>query len=401
MALLLMLVMQPGCNTVSKSETAKATTPIGDSRYSSLWDMGDSKIQKTGFKALKSADNKMLAKTDYVRSTVAYNEVIQEDIVDLQEARIETPLIYADSNEHFEYQVLRGDSLWKIARTNGISMRRLMSYNGLKETDRIHPGQTLMVPGIEQQSVVMQNTVMDAPSVALNKTKPIAVVQEIPVKKEIETVLASTTQVPDEVAQVSYNTFAETVQSVEADDGVGIYDVQAGDSLYIIAMQNNTSVESIRRFNGLEKNLIKVGQRIKIPGKYKGPLTAPGQTKAFSLAFNDVPVKASDRMDGAYLQHVVQTGEFPGLIARKYNMNVADLLHLNEISNPRMLKVGTPLKVVNPDFMVNQTQVAMVDSNPSTEAVAVRMQSSDSQSEEDASVPISNFDDYPVVRVGS
>lgn len=45
----------------------------------------------------------------------------------------------------YSYQVQPGDSLWKIARAHSISVRRLRQENGLR-SDRIRPGQVLTVP---------------------------------------------------------------------------------------------------------------------------------------------------------------------------------------------------------------------------------------------------------------
>lgn len=52
-----------------------------------------------------------------------------------------------------EYQVRRGDSLWSIARSMGVSVVALRAANGLS-SDRIHPGQLLRVPtGGERMAV--------------------------------------------------------------------------------------------------------------------------------------------------------------------------------------------------------------------------------------------------------
>ena len=45
-----------------------------------------------------------------------------------------------------EYRVRRGDSLWKIAQTYGVSVAELMAWNDLK-SDVIKPGQTLRLFG--------------------------------------------------------------------------------------------------------------------------------------------------------------------------------------------------------------------------------------------------------------
>lgn len=377
MALLLMLAFQPGCKSVSKTETAKAAAPVGDSRFSDLWVMNNSTSTKN--KATKTAKEIMAPAMNHVNTSVAYSEAAEnQNFIDIQEARMETVAVYTDNNEHGEYAVQKGDSLWKIARKNNISMRTLMTYNGLRETDRIYPGQILMVPG---GNVIIASNV---PEQYKSVTEP--VIQE---KTEFFTQTSTRSQP------------AKTDTSIE--ETKGIYEVKAGDSLYIIAMQNNTTVESIREMNNLNKNLIRIGQKIMIPGKYEGAIESPFSPgeKSFFVAFNDVPVENRSSSVGEYLEHEVKAGEFPGLIARKYNMNVADLLHLNDIQNPRMLRVGTRLKVINPELMMNRTEVASVDSSTENESITVNVEDSKPKMEEESSVSTINFEDFPIVRVGS
>jgi LysM repeat protein len=42
--------------------------------------------------------------------------------------------------------VRRGDTLWSIARRNGVSVEALQAANGMRATSRIDPGQTLKIP---------------------------------------------------------------------------------------------------------------------------------------------------------------------------------------------------------------------------------------------------------------
>lgn len=50
---------------------------------------------------------------------------------------------YTASTTPASYIVRQGDTLSSIARSNGLALRTLLSLNGLKESDEIHPGQTL------------------------------------------------------------------------------------------------------------------------------------------------------------------------------------------------------------------------------------------------------------------
>ena len=52
----------------------------------------------------------------------------------------------SESRAAARYRVREGDTLWAIARRNGITVARLKSANGLR-SDRVRPGQTLVIPG--------------------------------------------------------------------------------------------------------------------------------------------------------------------------------------------------------------------------------------------------------------
>lgn len=52
--------------------------------------------------------------------------------------------------------------------------------------------------------------------------------------------------------------------SSQAAGADGMYVVKAGDTLYRIATNNNTTVDTLKRLNGLTSNLIQIGQRLKV-----------------------------------------------------------------------------------------------------------------------------------------
>lgn len=386
MTLVAMLILQPGCGSVEKGDTVSMATPLGGNGHSGLWETGTDQNSAVVNRKVKAVKHDIMEERDFVSSSLAYSEMdANESFVDLQHAEFQTAAVYAESGEHFEYTVQKGDSLWKIANKNGVSMRKIMEANGLKETDPIHPGQTLLIPGKAKPAVALAQ--LTVPSVEETpKAEPASKVE--PVADENETVFAHASLSP-----------AAMVEDSAVDSGeTGLYEVEPGDSLYLIAMHHNTTIEEIRALNGLEKNLIRPGQTLRIPGKYNGPMELPEKTDStasFAVAFNDVPVR---NVGADYLEHEVQPGEYPGLIARKYNMSLTDLLQINDISNPRMLKVGTKLKVINPDAMMQSKQVAEVEKK-SDEAVASNGEPEVTETEDGVSTI--NFEDFPVIRVGS
>lgn len=58
----------------------------------------------------------------------------------------DTGAMAADSGQTYEYEVVAGDSLWKIARRHNTSVSRLKELNQLSD-DLIHVGDKLIVPG--------------------------------------------------------------------------------------------------------------------------------------------------------------------------------------------------------------------------------------------------------------
>ena len=56
------------------------------------------------------------------------------------------------------YTVKAGDTLYRIAHNHGISLRTLLSVNGLSETSTIRPGQQLVVSGSTQATTSYSST---------------------------------------------------------------------------------------------------------------------------------------------------------------------------------------------------------------------------------------------------
>ncbi len=394
MTLLVMLVLQPGCNTVSKTETAQAMSPMGDSTRSGLWVTNTKKEKKSNPQNVVKSHDRSLVAEDKVNRSLEYSETLNNENFNNPAGReTEVASVYREGNDHFEYTVSRGDSLWTIATRNNVSMKDLIRYNGLNQKDRIHPGQVLLIPGQAAPVVAVIDTPVEPVKETPEYKEPVVAVAEV----EDTKILEEKPEIVNSVASTDKEELLSPKKETQViETGEGIYEVQPGDSLYIIAMQNNTSVEEIKKLNNLDKLLIIVGQKIKIPGKYQGPVETPASS--FNTAFNDVPVEQFE--DTRYLEHTVQPGEYPGLIARKYNMNVADLLHLNDIRNPRMLKVGATLKVVNPEQM--RTQMAELNNfnETDTEAVATNEENVEPEATEEPSEMV-RFEDYPVIRIGS
>ena len=107
------------------------------------------------------------------------------------------------------YTVKAGDTLYSIAHNHGISLRTLLSVNGLSETSTIRPGQQLVVSGSAQTTASYSST--------------------------------------------------QTVSS-----GSQTHTVKAGEGLWRIARTYGLSLEQLKALNGLTSNVIRVGQVLKV-----------------------------------------------------------------------------------------------------------------------------------------
>jgi LysM repeat protein len=121
------------------------------------------------------------------------------------------------------------------------------------------------------------------------------------------------------------------------------YKVVKGDSLSKIGSQFGVSVAELKRINGLEGSLIRVGQTLKVPGA--------GTPNAI-VASTPQPVKATT----AGATHVVQKGETLWKIARHYQVNPNELARVNGISDPTLLKIGTSLNIPGAPQMAQPVQ---------------------------------------------
>lgn len=115
-----------------------------------------------------------------------------------------------------------------------------------------------------------------------------------------------------------------------------VYIVQGGDYLAKISKRYNLTINSIKQLNGLKGDTIRVGQRLKLPGKVDvGVQKAPAKAAA--------PHAAADYA-GETKEYVVKSGDTLGAIAYGNGCNIRQLKKLNGLQSDS-LKVGQKLKV--------------------------------------------------------
>ena len=121
-----------------------------------------------------------------------------------------------------------------------------------------------------------------------------------------------------------------------------VYVVQSGDYLAKISKKFNVTIASIKRVNNMKSDIVRVGQKLKIPGKVDvGAAAAPATPVATAKAKSTstfTPYKGSTK------EYVVKSGDTLGSIAYGNGINIRQLKELNGLKSDA-LRVGQKLKV--------------------------------------------------------
>ena len=118
-----------------------------------------------------------------------------------------------------------------------------------------------------------------------------------------------------------------------------VYIVQRGDYLAKISKKYNVTINSIKRLNNLKDDNIRIGQKLKLPGKLD-----VGEQKVPEGAFAKPQKKAYAPYSGATKEYVVKSGDTLGAIAYGNGINIRQLKELNGLASDS-LKIGQKLKI--------------------------------------------------------
>ncbi|HTH47973.1 MAG TPA: LysM peptidoglycan-binding domain-containing protein, partial [Candidatus Limnocylindria bacterium] len=125
-----------------------------------------------------------------------------------------------------EYKVQKGDIAFNLAKKHGVTLKALKEANPSVDLAKLKVGQTIQIPASSGASMA------------------------------------------------SHKSTAAAGESMAMGDGT-TYTVKGGDNLIKIAKRTGSTVKAIRAANGLKSNNIKVGQKLKIPGKAAEAAPAP------------------------------------------------------------------------------------------------------------------------------
>ena len=208
------------------------------------------------------------------------------------------------------YVVGKGDSLSMIAKRHRVSVADIMVLNNISQPNKIRLGQKLKMPA--------------------NATKP----------------TAATAFNPAVVKTAA-------VATVSPDSGSGsVYVVKSGDILSRIANRQGTTVKALREANNLKDDKLVVGQKLTLPSGNSGqpaskpeaipanasPAAAPAPVAepVVPPAMLDLPgltAPSAPVSSGARNTYTVQAGDSILDIASQFNVGIADLLRVNNLTS--------------------------------------------------------------------
>lgn len=165
--------------------------------------------------------------------------------------------IPTDNNlsENKSYVVQKGDTLYKIASNNNVTVKELLDYNNLN-TATLKEGQIILIPLVKQEVIEEEHityTVQKGDTLYKIASKYNTTVENLKRINNLNTNILSIGQVikipTKDIEEVSSSSYIE-------------YIVKPGDTLYKISKDNNVAIQDIISKNNLTSTILQVGQKI-------------------------------------------------------------------------------------------------------------------------------------------
>lgn len=162
-------------------------------------------------------------------------------------------LNYTPTSDSGFYTVKSGDTLWTIAKNNGLTVNELKKLNNLS-SNSLSIGQILK---ISDNKLYNGTTSNENEYIVKSGDTLYAIANKFGISVDslkIENNLSTNTLIIGQKLLIPN-------KKTETDN----YIVKQGDSLYKIALEYNTTVDKIKSLNNLTSNLLSIGQVLKLP----------------------------------------------------------------------------------------------------------------------------------------
>ncbi|WP_461205495.1 LysM peptidoglycan-binding domain-containing protein [Clostridium sp. DL1XJH146] len=210
------------------------------------------------------------------------------------------------------HEVKSGDSLWKIAQTYNTTVSDITTLNNMDSNDYIQIGQVIKVddPTLSTYTVLSGDSLWKI-SVQYNTTTNELMKLNNLYNSNLQIgqiiyVPASSNVVPDNLSNIT-DTQNTTVSLT--------YTVKSGDSLWKIACNNNTTVDTLCTINNLEINTIYIGQVLKLPTEDNSNTNSTYIEQEIST-----------------VNYIVKSGDNLWTIAKNYNTSMEAIINSNKLA---------------------------------------------------------------------
>ena len=296
---------------------------------------------------------------------------LKNDYKKYAEAVVNAILEYKNINNSSSsdyYTVKSGDSLWRIAK-NGVTVDELKNANNLT-TNTLNIGQRLKIPGMAGTDGELKNyinyTVKAGDSLYKIASENNLTVQELKSYNNLSNdilQIGQTLRIPVEATgQFPSTNYTE-------------YIVKSGDSLYSIGKQYGFTIQELLDYNNLDSALLSIGQIIKIPKSLTGSdqanyityVVKPNDSlysigKQYDVStqqlkdYNNldstllsigqilrIPISINNNQNN-YIEYTVKSGDNLYTIGRKYGYTAQELMNYNNLKS-NLLNIGQILRI--------------------------------------------------------
>jgi len=237
-----------------------------------------------------------------------------------------------------QHTIRRGETVSLIAGKYGVSIASILQANKLGRSSRIYSGNVLMIP-------VPPGRIVTAKTASKNQIMKSAdgkyMVKYGDTLWDIASAHGMTVGALKRLNELSSNKIyvgrellvsQASVSSSPMDSGsYTSYVVRRGDNLWKIASKFGTTVSRIRKANDLANNEIYPGLSLKIP--------------SISSSNTRYARSESDRSPGKFEIYTIRRGDTLWHIARKFGVEINDLVAWNDIESKSRLYPGHKLKI--------------------------------------------------------
>jgi len=249
-----------------------------------------------------------------------------------------------------EHIVQQGETLFSISREYAITVGELRSWNNLS-SDNLQPGQVLRLLPPAGEGRVIHRVAPGESLFAISRRYGVTIAeiqqwnnisgtsldagQELIIYRLNETGAEDLPPTVNQIERMDDQERRSVVRNAEdSATGSGTYIVRSGDTLYQIARQHDMSVTELRQLNGIQGDILRVGQRLSVRHIQTPPSVAEG-------AENSTP-------QGKFALYRLRSGENTRTVLNRFKMTMGELEVLNPDITVNNLSSGQQVTVLLP-----------------------------------------------------